>query len=97
MQVSEIDLYELLKGKLGEKEAKAVVGHIAIVVNNKYEEKKGGLVTIEDKSKLLTKDDAYKIFATKEDLANVKVDIIRWIFAFWITLTLAIVGLYFKG
>lgn len=35
-------------------------------------------------------------FATKEDLANAKVDIIRWVFGFFIVLILAIIGLYFK-
>jgi hypothetical protein len=35
--------------------------------------------------------------ATKEDLANVKVDLIKWIFAFWITIVLMLVGLYLKN
>ena len=35
-------------------------------------------------------------FATKEDLANAKVDIIRWVFGFFIVMMLAIIGLYFK-
>lgn len=34
--------------------------------------------------------------ATKEDLANSKIDIIKWFVAFFITLALMIVGLYFK-
>ena len=34
--------------------------------------------------------------ATKEDLANTKVDLIKWIFALWVTLALMIVGLYLK-
>ena len=36
-------------------------------------------------------------FATKEDLANAKVDLIKWMFAFWITTTLMIIGLYLKN
>ncbi|MBL7929485.1 MAG: hypothetical protein JNL47_08485 [Bacteroidia bacterium] len=35
-------------------------------------------------------------FATKEDLANAKVDIIRWVFGFFVVLMMAIIGLYFK-
>ena len=35
-----------------------------------------------------------EILATKQDLAETKVDLIKWIFAFWITLVLLIVGLY---
>jgi len=34
--------------------------------------------------------------ATKEDLANTKVDLIKWIFAFWVTLALMIIGIYLK-
>jgi len=35
-------------------------------------------------------------FATKEDLANAKVDIIKWVFGFFVVLIIAIIGLYFK-
>lgn len=35
-------------------------------------------------------------FATKEDLANTKVEIIRWVFGFFIVMIIAILGLYFK-
>ena len=34
--------------------------------------------------------------ASREDLANAKVDIIRWVFGFFIVLILAVIGLYFK-
>ena len=34
--------------------------------------------------------------ATKQDLANAKVDLIKWIFALWVTLALMIVGLYLR-
>jgi hypothetical protein len=53
-----------------------------------------------------TKEDL-RNFATKEDLANVlgdlrteiaqvKSDILRWMFAFFVTMLLAVLGLYFK-
>lgn len=32
----------------------------------------------------------------KQDLANTKVDLIKWVFAMWVTLALMIVGLYLK-
>lgn len=41
--------------------------------------------------------DAKATLATKEDLANIKVEIIRWVFAFFAMLALMIIGLYFKG
>ena len=34
--------------------------------------------------------------ATKEDLNQTKVDLIKWVFAFWITLMIMIAGLYIK-
>lgn len=40
--------------------------------------------------------DEKDVLATKEDLAKVKFDIIRWVFGFFVVLILAIVGLYFK-
>ena len=35
--------------------------------------------------------------ATKEDLQQIKIDLIKWVFAFWVTLMLMIAGLYIKG
>ena len=37
-----------------------------------------------------------EVLATKLDLAEVKVDIIKWVFAFFVTLALMIAGLYLK-
>lgn len=34
---------------------------------------------------------------TKEDLANTKVDIIKWMVGFWFAQMAAIIGLYLKG
>ncbi len=41
-------------------------------------------------------NDKTRVFATKEDLANAKVDIIRRVFGFFTVLILAVIGLYFK-
>ena len=62
--------------------------------------------TKEDLRRFATKEDL-RNFATKEDLANVrgelrteianvKSDVIRWMFAFFVTMLLAILGLYLK-
>ena len=77
MNTIELEVYEIFKVKLGEKEAAKVIEYI----DDKIEK------AIADKKDIL---------ATKEDLANAKVDIIRWVFGFFIVLILAIVGLYFK-
>lgn len=37
-----------------------------------------------------------KHLATKEDLHQTKVDLIKWVFAFFVTLALMIIGLYLK-
>jgi len=65
MHVAEIELYEILKTKLGEKEAKTLVEYIEAKVDKKLDEKQN-------------------ILATKVDLANMKADIIKWMFLFWI-------------
>ncbi len=62
--------------------------------------------TKEDLRNFATKEDL-RNFSTKEDLANVrgdlrteiaevKSDVVRWLFAFFVTMLLAILGLYFK-
>jgi hypothetical protein len=73
MIVSEIKLYELLKAKLGEKEAEAFVEILEKKVDHKFE-------------------DAKQTLATKEDLANTKVDLIKWMVALLLGLFIALVG-----
>lgn len=76
MTVSEIDLYNILKKKLGEKEADTLVSFVKTEVKTKFEDQKD-------------------YFSSKEDLANVKAelvekitafkaDIIKWMFIFWV-------------
>jgi len=79
-----IQLYEILKQKLGNKEAEALVDF----VDNKLKE---------------AHEYNLKNLATKDDLKNLglklsetKVDIIRWVFAFFLPLMLAIIGLYIR-
>ena len=52
MIVSEIKLYELLKAKIGEKEAEAFVQILETKVDNKFEDAKDTLATKDDLSKL---------------------------------------------
>jgi hypothetical protein len=80
MQVAEIELYEILKEKIGEKEAKTLVEYIEAKVEKKLQEKKDTL-------------------ATKEDLANLKAEIIKWMFIFWagqIGALIAILQIFFR-
>lgn len=77
--ISTIEMYNILKGKLGENEAKSLTEYVESKVERTFEKEKD-------------------VLATKEDLANVKSDIIKWMFIFWIgqiAVTLGIV--YFRS
>lgn len=54
MVISEIKLYELLKAKIGEKEAEAFVEILERKVDKKFEERKSDFATKEDISGLRT-------------------------------------------
>ena len=82
MSTIEIDLYNRLKSKIGEAEAKELLEFIDFRSEQKRSE-------------------ADKMLATKEDINNVrleikesKTDMIKWFFAFFITLVLMILGLF---
>ncbi len=72
MNVSEITLYEMLKAKLGEKEATAFVTILDTKVDKKFEEAKGILATKEDIARLDIK------------ISETKTEIIKWMFIFWV-------------
>ena len=98
MQVAEIELYEILKTKLGEKEAKTLVEYIETKVDKRLEEKKDVLATKQDIANLE--------IATKQEIANLEVkiektksDIIKWMFLFWIgqlASLIAILQIFFR-
>lgn len=69
MVVSEIKLYELLKAKIGEKEAEAFIQILDNKVDSRLNEKTMIFTTKEDIAKLDTK------------ISEAKVDIIKWIVA----------------
>jgi len=105
MQVAEIELYEILKPKIGEKEARTLVEYIETKVDRKLEERKDVLATKEDIANLraATKED---IAYLKQDIANLEIklektraDIIKWMFLFWIgqlASLIAVLELFFK-
>lgn len=64
--ISEIKLYELLKAKIGEKEAEAFVQILENKVDKKFEDKVTLLSTKQDVAKLETR------------MAETKVDLIKW-------------------
>jgi len=87
MHVAEIELYEILKSKLGEKEAKTLVEYIETKVDKELEHKKDILATKQDMSLLEIK------------IEKTRADIIKWMFLFWIgqmVSLVAILQLFFK-
>jgi len=77
MVVSEIQLYELLKAKIGDKEASAFVEILDKKVDKKF-------------------DDAKLTLATKDDVTQAKLDMVKWMVGFWVVQMAAIIGLYIK-
>ena len=94
ISISEIDLYEILKSKLGDKEAKTLVEYVETRVEKKFEEKKDLLATKGDVA--LLKED---IALVRQELANTKAEIVKWMFLFWIgqlASLIAILQIFFK-
>jgi hypothetical protein len=89
---TDIQLFQILKLKLGEKEAEALV----TFVDNKIKESNENNLKV-----LATKEDInlLKIDIAKLELkiSESKVETLRWVFGFFVALMLAIVGLYFKN
>jgi hypothetical protein len=78
----------MLSHKLGKENAE----HLTLYVENKIKE------DLESKTQMLaTKEDLSKLDLKFIDKINsVKVDLIKWMFAFWVTVVLMMIGLYFK-
>jgi hypothetical protein len=77
--ISSIEMYTILKGKLGENEAKALTEYIESKVDKTFDKEKS-------------------ILATKVDLSEMKAEIIKWMFIFWIGQIAVLLALvYFKG
>lgn len=100
---SDIQLFQILKQKMGEKEAEALVGFVDAKIRDNNEANLNILATKDDVLSVKT-----DITSVKEELkadiarlnvkiSDVKSETIRWVFAFFVTLMLAIIGLYFKS
>ena len=87
MIVSEIKLFELLKARIGEKEAEAFVQILENKVDKKFDETKDLLATKADI--YLLKED---ISLLRTEAAHSKADIIKWMFLFWVGQMAAIIA-----
>jgi hypothetical protein len=74
--ISEIELFEILKAKIGEKEAKTLVEYIEAKVEKRF---------IEKKDLFVTKEDLANAKAELEiKMEKIRSDIIKWMFIFWV-------------
>lgn len=85
---TDIQLFKILKQKLGEAEAEALVSFVDAKLKENSEVNLKILATKEDIAKLEGK------LETK--IAETKADMIKWMFSFFVAMMLAIIGLYFK-
>jgi hypothetical protein len=89
MIVSEIKLFELLKAKIGEKEAEAFVEILETKVDHKFEEAKETLATKGDIGNV--REEMATLRGSLEvKIAESKADLIKWMFIFWASQLVAI-------
>jgi hypothetical protein len=79
MLVSIIKLYDLLKTKIGEKEAEAFVEILDKGVEEKFEEKKNILATKEDINNLKQDINNLRV-STKEEIISVRSELLRTVY-----------------
>ncbi|HWK05662.1 MAG TPA: hypothetical protein VNS58_18610 [Puia sp.] len=110
MTLAGIQLFQSLKTRLGERETEALVDYVDTTLkeNNKevHETNLRTLATKEDlwatreelREDLWATREELKgdIAKTREEIKDVKSDVIRWMFAFFITMMLAMLGLFLK-
>ena len=81
MSISEIQLYQALRLKLGDKEAEELVSFVKAEVKSELEAKTSQFASKQD------------IADVRREIAEVKADIIKWMFLFWIGQLGAMIGL----
>jgi hypothetical protein len=105
-----VQLFQLLKPRIGESEAEAFVNYVDNSRRDLTEDFRKIFATKEDLALLrgeLQTELRGEISSVRTDLvrfrgelevkiSDVKSDVVRWMFAFFITTLLAILGLYFK-
>jgi len=110
MTTGGIHLFQLLKAKMGDREAGALIDYVDTSLReNKRDIQETNLRTLATKEDLAktreelkgdlakTKEELKADMAkTREDLKDVKSETIRWMFALFVTMMLTILGLYLK-
>ena len=81
MTVTTLEMYNILRSKIGEREAKTLVEFIEMKVAETFDGKK---------DELATKNDIHKLDVRIE---KTKAEIIKWMFIFWAGQTSIMVGI----
>jgi len=85
MTVTTLDMYDILRSKIGEVEAKTLVEFVEQKVSNQVEGEISGLATKADLSREIAKLDV--------KIEKTKAEIIKWMFIFWAGQTGIMVGI----
>lgn len=91
MTVTTIDLFNILKGRIGEREAKSLVEYIEMQVKENLEENMLAFATKAD-----LKEEVHKLEIRIEKVHS---DLIKWMFVFWVGQTgliITVLKLFFK-
>lgn len=80
MHISDLEMYDLLKERMSEKEAREFVSYIETKVEDKFTEAKSIFATKED------------IFKLELKIEQTKSESLKWMFLFVLTSTLAVIG-----
>ncbi|RYE19891.1 MAG: DUF1640 domain-containing protein [Sphingobacteriaceae bacterium] len=88
MQVSEIQLFQILKEKVGEEQAKTLTEYVETKIEKQFDLKKDSLATKQDISELkieianVRNELKIEIADLKTAMASSRSDIIKWMFLF---------------
>ena len=89
MSTLELKVYEIFKSKFSEKEASDVIEYVQTKVKETVEDKMMQSQILQSKDlEILRKE-----MATKEDIASLKSEILKWMVGMFIPLYLTIIGL----
>ena len=77
--INEIQLFQILKAKLGEPEAENLVQYVKREVETQIDNKSSDFATKADM--LIVKEEISRM---RTEMANVKAELIKWMFVFWI-------------
>jgi hypothetical protein len=94
-----MQVFQLIKTRMGDREAEAMIDFVDTKFKENHETGLRTFATKEDLSKVngSLREEIAKVKGELEvKVSDVKSDVLRWMFAFFVTMLLAILGLYFK-